>query len=222
MLDSFIVFFVNYGYFAVFGVLLLCGFGLPVPEDITLVAAGFISSLTCSSVGSFWSVLGVCDQVHVMFVVSVAGVLIGDSTMFFIGKFYGKKVITAPLLSRFITPERYLWAQNKFEKHGTIFIFFARFMPGLRSPIFIVTGATHKVSYLKFLLTDGFATLISVPFWIYLGFWAERKLTDVAQLEKYVRRSQVGIFVVIGISALLIALVWFVKKKIKEKTKFFE
>ena len=31
-------FFSDYGYFAVFGVLILCGFGLPVPEDISLVS----------------------------------------------------------------------------------------------------------------------------------------------------------------------------------------
>ena len=48
MLESLIEFFTTYGYFAVFGVLLISGFGIPIPEDITLVAGGFISSLSCS------------------------------------------------------------------------------------------------------------------------------------------------------------------------------
>jgi membrane protein DedA with SNARE-associated domain len=38
-------FFTGYGYVAVFTVLLVCGFGVPIPEDITLVAGGIISGL---------------------------------------------------------------------------------------------------------------------------------------------------------------------------------
>ena len=38
-------FFTNYGYAAVFFVLLICGFGVPIPEDVTLVAGGIISGL---------------------------------------------------------------------------------------------------------------------------------------------------------------------------------
>ena len=38
-------FFFEYGYYAVFSVLVLCGMGLPLPEDITLVTAGIISAL---------------------------------------------------------------------------------------------------------------------------------------------------------------------------------
>ena len=42
VIDSLIIFFADYGYIAVFGMLLLCGLGVPVPEDVTLVAGGVI------------------------------------------------------------------------------------------------------------------------------------------------------------------------------------
>ncbi|MCV2509445.1 MAG: DedA family protein, partial [Neisseriaceae bacterium] len=45
MLDYLELFFSTYGYLAVFSVLILCGLGLPIPEDITLVAGGVISGL---------------------------------------------------------------------------------------------------------------------------------------------------------------------------------
>ena len=32
-----------YTYLLVFAILLLCGFGLPIPEDITLIAAGLMA-----------------------------------------------------------------------------------------------------------------------------------------------------------------------------------
>ncbi|MDD2343798.1 MAG: DedA family protein, partial [Tolumonas sp.] len=68
-MDILISIFSDYGYVAVFVMLLLCGFGLPIPEDITLVAGGIIAGL------------GYAD-VHTMFAVCMAGVLIGDGTMF--------------------------------------------------------------------------------------------------------------------------------------------
>ena len=44
MLLSFLQeFFFNYGYYAVFAVLILCGMGLPLPEDITLIASATAS-----------------------------------------------------------------------------------------------------------------------------------------------------------------------------------
>ncbi len=49
MLENLIEFFTTYGYFAVFMVLLISEFGISISEDITLVAGGFISSLSCST-----------------------------------------------------------------------------------------------------------------------------------------------------------------------------
>ena len=45
MLDFLVSFFGTYGYAAVFACLVLCGLGVPVPEDITLVSGGVISGL---------------------------------------------------------------------------------------------------------------------------------------------------------------------------------
>jgi membrane protein DedA with SNARE-associated domain len=219
-LNNLIYFFTNYGTIAVFGVLLLCGFGLPVPEDITLVAGGFISSVACSVDGSFLNALKECNEVHYMLAVSMAGVLIGDSTMFFLGRIFGEKLLKVKFFAKIVTPERYKWVQEKFAKHGFWFIFSARFMPGLRSPIFVVTGITRQVSYIKFLFIDGIAALISVPVWIYLGFWGERQLSDLQVLDYYIKKGQFGIFAILGIAIVTLFVVWFIKKKIKEKTGF--
>lgn len=220
LLDSLIDFFTNYGSIAVFGVLLLCGFGLPIPEDITLVAGGVISSIACPVDGTLLDALKSCHEVHYMLVVSMAGVLLGDSTMFFLGRIFGEKLLKIKFFAKIVTPDRYKWVQEKFTKHGFWFIFSARFMPGLRSPIFVVTGITRKVTYLKFILTDGIAALISVPVWVYLGFWGERQLSDLNLLDNYVKKGQYGVFTVLGIAIVTLVIIWFVKKKIKEKTGF--
>lgn len=184
-------FFTGYGYVAVFTVLLVCGFGVPIPEDITLVAGGIISGLGYANV-------------HVMFAVGMAGVLAGDGIMFAAGRFYGHKVQQFRPIARILTPERFEAVQEKFEKYGTWVLFVARFLPGLRSPIFITAGMTRRVPYWRFLLMDGFAALISVPVWVYLGHYGA---TQREWLMHVVHRGQAGILTVIGVLAVVLTVV---------------
>ena len=72
LLDFLIGVFTENGYLAVFTILLICGFGVPIPEDISLVAGGVISGLGYANV-------------HVMCAVGITGVLAGDSLMFMVG-----------------------------------------------------------------------------------------------------------------------------------------
>ena len=190
-------FFTGYGYVAVFTVLLVCGFGVPIPEDITLVAGGIISGL------------GYAD-VDIMFVVGMAGVLAGDGIMFAAGRFYGHKVQRFRPIARILTQERFEAVQEKFEKYGTWVLFVARFLPGLRSPIFITAGMTRRVPYWRFLLMDGFAALISVPVWVYLGHYGA---TQREWLMHMVHRGQMGILSVVGVLLAVLAILYLCKRK---------
>ena len=51
-MEFLIGFFTEYGYWAVLFVLIICGFGIPIPEDITLVSGGVIAGLYPESVNS--------------------------------------------------------------------------------------------------------------------------------------------------------------------------
>ena len=51
-MEFLISFFTDYGYWAVLFVLIICGFGVPIPEDITLVSGGVIAGLYPESVNS--------------------------------------------------------------------------------------------------------------------------------------------------------------------------
>lgn len=200
---SLVDFFQVYGYVAVFVVLLACGFGLPIPEDITLVAGGVISGL------------GYAD-VHIMFVVAMVGVLIGDGIMFTVGHFFGPRVLQFKPVQKLITPERYALVQEKFAKYGQWVIFVARFMPGLRSPVFVIAGVSRKISYLKFFAIDGFAALISVPIWVYLGDFGAHNIGSL--LEMVQRFQESLIWIALG-AGFVVALVLYVRyrKSIKKK-----
>jgi membrane protein DedA with SNARE-associated domain len=202
MLDTLILIFTDYGYFAVFGMLLLCGFGLPVPEDITLVAGGVITGLACPMSDHFWSSLAACHQVHLMFAVSMAGVLIGDLTMLTFGRILGVNITKYRWFRRILPEKRFRMVKDKVTKYGAWIVFAARFMPGLRSPIFVMTGITRRVSYAKFVMIDGTAALISVPIWTYLGFWGSQQRH---LLLEWVKKGQTGSFILLGIIVTVFA-----------------
>lgn len=204
MLDFLIGFFTDYGYIAVFGILILCGFGLPVPEDITLVSGGVISGLDLANP-------------HTMCIVGLAGVLIGDSTMFLAGRIFGYRIQRIKTFRRILSPRRFSHIQRKFKQYGLSLLFVARFLPGLRSPIFLVAGMSRRISYLTFILMDGIAALISVPVWVYLGYFFADNL-DL--LMEYVKDVQTLIYLVLGV-ILLIVLIIYLKKRFHSKLSKF-
>jgi membrane protein DedA with SNARE-associated domain len=194
-------FFQSYGYASVFGVLILCGLGLPIPEDISLIAGGIISGLGYTNV-------------HVMFGISMAGVLLGDSIIFFIGRRFGEKFFEKHhVVGSKISHKRILAIQKWFEKYGKRVIFVGRFLPGLRALIFATAGITCFCSYRTFILIDGFAAIISVPIWVYLGHYGA---TRIDSLMEWIYRGKIGVACVAGVAIIIFAIAALVKRKIKK------
>jgi membrane protein DedA with SNARE-associated domain len=75
----------------------------------------------------------------------------------------------------------------------------------LRTPVFFTAGMTRKVSFPTWFLMDGFAALISVPIWIYLGYFgAQNREWLFATLKKF----QFGIFFLLGVGAIALYIWW--------------
>ncbi len=183
------------GYGAVLGVLLICGLGVPIPEDITLLAAGIMAALGSISLPG-------------AIVVGMIGVLIGDAFMFYMGRVYGKKAFKFPIIRTILTPERIQMAEKKIRNNSKFICFTARFLPGLRSPVFLTAGAMG-VSPWTFFALDGFAALISVPAWILVGWWFGQNIDVALKIAK-----DIQIFILVGL-VCLVAGYFIYKKKIQ-------
>jgi len=187
--DALLPIFDHLSYAGLFLILLMCGLGLPLPEDIPLVLAGWMVHRGAS--------------MPIMVAVGMLGVLIGDSILWRVGRRYGEAILDHRWVRWLVTPTRLEWAERQFARRGTVLIFLARFMPGARV-VFFMTSGIFRVPYLKFLAIDGFAALISVPVWIWLGAkfgrYAERIMGDVKQ-------AQFVVFGIIG-AALLVWALW--------------
>lgn len=193
-MELLINFFTDYGYFAVFFVLIICGFGVPIPEDITLVSGGVIAGLYPDNINA-----------HIMLVVSILGVLLGDSTMYWLGRIYGIKILRFRPIRKLLTLKRLRMVREKFDKYGNRVLFIARFLPGLRAPIYMVSGITRRVSFVRFVLIDFFAAIISVPIWVYLGFFGASNLN---WLHQQIQKGQLVIYILLAIVALFVFWKW--------------
>ncbi len=183
-------------YAVAFAILLGCGFGLPIPEDITLFAMGILSYY------------GLTD-LKISILICFSGVMLGDSIIFILGKMYGDKLTQKGMLAKVLHAERKEKIKTLFLKWGNKLIFAARFMPGLRTPIFFTSGI-FKVPFRVFFFYDGLAAAISVPALIFVVYhfgdhvdWAIQKA----------RTAQHGMLVFIACVIIFFTLKYFISKK---------
>ena len=128
-------------YFAIFLVMMLSGAGLPIPEEVPIIAAGIASANESMNP---WMAFACC----------LSGALIGDCIMYYIGYHFGRGVLEDHRWwARFLTPEREARIEEKFRKHGLGVFFIARFLVGLRSPVYITAGIL-RVSFRRFVCID--------------------------------------------------------------------
>lgn len=184
-----------------FAVLILCGLGLPMPEDIVLITAGL---LTAESGGSWVATT----------LLMYAGVLGGDSIVFAAGRYFGIRLLEKRWLQRIISPAKREKIEKLFARYGSAVFFVARFLPGLRAPIFCTAGAM-RAKYSQFLLFDGAAALVSVPAFVFLGHWLWQKFgDDIEQLTRATSHTQSVTMVVAVLAVIGAAIaVWIIRRR---------
>jgi membrane protein DedA with SNARE-associated domain len=159
------------GYLGIFVFLVLTGCGLPIPEEVAIVIAGVLSAE-----GHL--------RAEFALVTCVAGSVVGDCLLYAIGNRWGGSLLTLhPALARLLHAEREKRFEMAIERHSFKVMLLARFMVGIRTPVYLATGAVG-MTFRRFLLTDLFcATLVvSLVFGISYAFGP-----DVARL---IRRAE--------------------------------
>jgi membrane protein DedA with SNARE-associated domain len=128
-------------YLAITVVLILTGSGLPIPEEVPIIAAGILAAH------------GTLDPVLAL-ACCIFGAIAGDCVMYAIGYYFGRGVLREhPWFSRFVTPEREEQIEDRFRQHGLKVFFVARFLVALRSPVYLTAGIL-RVSFKRFFLID--------------------------------------------------------------------
>jgi membrane protein DedA with SNARE-associated domain len=180
--------------------LTLTGIGLPVPEEVPIVAAGVASR---AGALQWYYALPAC----------MAGALLGDSLMYAIGRFFGARILKEhPWWSGFLTPERERTIENLLRKHGIKAFFVARFLVGLRSPFYLTAGIL-KVKYRWFLLADFICASIVIGGFFGLSYLFGDRITGLIQSAT---RGFTAITITVGLVALaVIAFFSFRQRRIR-------
>ena len=170
-------------------ILLACGFGFPLPEDVILFSLGYLS---------FRGDVELLPSIGVAF----AGVIVGDATIFLIGRIFGERIVSIPVFRRILTERRVDTVRRAFHRNGSVYLFFARFTPGLRAVTFWTAGML-RVPFRSFLLYDGVAALLSVPALTYLAYAAGEAFHD----EISDIRDVMGLIAVVAFLVLILVTI---------------
>lgn len=142
-------------YLGIIIVLVLTGSGLPIPEEVPIIAAG-----VASSVGTLepWRAFAAC----------LVGALLGDCVIYGIGYHFGHGLIKEhPRFAHLLHAEREAKIERMIRQHGLKVFFLARFMVGIRAPVYLTAGIL-RMSFRRFLLVDAFCatSVVGLFFWL--------------------------------------------------------
>lgn len=193
------------GYFILFGLLFACGLGLPLPEDIPLLLAGYFVSQPPGSPGKM--------QLWIAAVCAWCGIIGGDCVLYSLGKRYGLNITRVPFVGKHVTKERIEKAERLFERYGVMVVAVARLVAGIRGAMVVAAG-TIRYNFVKFVIADGLAALISGGLWIWLGWWIGRKVGSVGELRDKIKPySHWALVVTLGlIFVLVLYMIWRYRK----------
>jgi membrane protein DedA with SNARE-associated domain len=190
----------------VFFLLFLCGLGLPLPEDLPILIAGYFVAH------------GEMELVSVA-ILAWCGIMLGDCLLYRFGKNYGLNITKLPLIGKHFTPERIIKLERLFDQWGVLVIALGRLIPGVRGAMVVAAGAI-RFGFFRFFLVDGLAALVSGGLFLWLGWFLGKRLGNLQQIEAKVQFYQSTIlWTLCAAGVILLIYLWFRHRKHKSITE---
>jgi membrane protein DedA with SNARE-associated domain len=185
-----------FGYSGIFGLMLLESSSLPIPSEVILPFAGY---LTISGKLNLWIILAAA---------TVAGIL-GSIVDYYIGLKGVQSLIKHKVWGKVLLSTTQLEAAEKwFNKHGSIMVFISRLIPGFRTTFSFPAGAV-QMSLKKFVAFTTAGCLLWNAILIYLGVYLGENWTMVAGVARYLILAAVA-------AAIILVAVYLVKSRRKK------
>lgn len=152
-------------YVIYFFILMSCSYGFPFNSDLLMVIGGALASL-----GVF--------QIGVVMVLSPLFILVGDTVSFNVGRKFGVKILASPYVQRIFPTQRQEKLKVFLKSNARQFIFMIRFIPGLRTFIFLFAGTMH-VEPKIFYQMNALSTCFYAPTIVWLSYSAANQLQEM-------------------------------------------
>jgi len=177
----------RFTYLGILVALLLGSVGVPIPEEMPIVAAGILSH---EGLARWWLALPVC----------VLGVLAGDVVLYWAGRRWGERLLRWRVVRYVLTRARADWLKAAYREHAMKTVAMARHVTGLRAAAFLTAGIA-RVPFWKFILADAAAAAVTVPLAFGLAYFFTHQinaiLADVHRVERWLALA--GLVAVAGV-----------------------
>ena len=183
----------NFTYVGIFLLLLLGSLGVPIPEEMPIIAAAVLSH---EGLVHWWFMLPLC----------LLGVLSGDMVLYWVGRHWGDQVLKWRMVRLVLSPAREAWLKAAYRRHALKTVVTARHVMGLRAAAFLTAGSAN-VPFWKFVAADAGAALFGVPLVFALAYF----FTDqIRAIMADVRRAERWLFLagLMAVGAMLVIWVW--------------
>lgn len=189
-------------YLFIVGFMTASSFGLPIPEEMTLVSAGLVAYMARHPEvfpPPYPGAEGV--NLFVLTTVCFFAVLGSDILIYTLGRVFGRKLIRTEFFNRTVGEKRFGRINKIFQKYSYWACGLFRFTPGVRFPGHLSCGLMG-IPLWKFILVDGLAALISVPTQVILvAFYGEIILAKIKEFK-----------LIFGGAILAIVLIWIFRR----------
>lgn len=147
--------------------LLAAGLGLPIPEDIVVIAGGVLAHRSTLP----WPVV---------LAALYAGAIGSDCILYAVARHYGERLLSRAPFRWILSSDRRARVRHLFAQYGARAVFVGRHLGGVRALVFAM-AAIEGVPFRVFLLWDGLAGLVTVPCVFALGYLFSSHVNVVAQ-----------------------------------------
>lgn len=196
-------------YSAVIVIMFLSSFGLPLPEEVTILALGLIVYMGRNpELYPPPSSDSTPVDLNLAMIICFSAIFFSDFLVYYLGRKFGENEKVLKFIHRFINQTAFQKTKDLIQKHSFWVPALFRFTPGLRFPGHFSCGMMGIKPW-QFIITDGAAALLSVPTQVYFfAIYGKSILSTIGLIKQYI----LIIIVILAILAIIYKIIQFRKK----------
>jgi membrane protein DedA with SNARE-associated domain len=182
----------EYGYWAVFGVILIENLGIPMPGQTILIAGAILASE---------------GDMHILLLLFTAwaAAVTGDMIGYAIGHFGGRALVLRYGHYFLVNQRRLEYVEKFFQRHGGVVVVVARFFEVLRQINGIVAGIA-AMPWWRFLIYNILGAALWVGFWGILFYQLGERARNFGDLLKRLEQLFLAGLVIVGVALIIYLL----------------
>jgi membrane protein DedA with SNARE-associated domain len=187
-----------------FIMLVAAGIGVPIPEELPVIGAGIWAAHSPEVGPVRWLILPVC----------ILGILISDVLLYGIGRYGGRRILKHRWVAKLYTPDKRDQIEKNFAHYGIKILLVVRWIPGIRSPMFITAGLM-RVPLWQFIIADAVAATMGHTLLFFAAFWFGDAFRDlVVHAEEQVDKWRPILIITALLAVALFFLIRYLRRPV--------